>query len=175
MSVTLFAACAAAAALAADPAAYNPPATPAAKPAAKAADPSVSHTYLGEVTGTVVKVGDGSITLNVPQVVQTGTTQKKMPSPHVPGMSRGGHHGSSITVPKVATRLVEVTYDLGEKVSVKTVTGKTMTLADVTVGGVARVHVERLREQKPGEKSEPHVAVKAIDIPAPVAVPAAKK
>ena len=179
MSVHFFGACATAALLAASGVRAADPAAPTAPKPAEAAN--VSHTYLGEVTGTVVKVGDGSITLSVPEVVQTGTTHKKVPSPHVPGMKSGGHRTTSITVPKTTTKLVEVTYDLGDAVSVKTVTGKPMTLADVVAGGVARVHVERLREQKVGEKSEPHVVVKSIDIPTPAAaaplapIPPAKK
>ena len=174
MSVHFFGACAAAALLATSGVKAADPASPTAAKPAEAAN--VSHTYLGEVTGTVVKVGDGSITLSVPEVVQTGTTHKKMPSPHLPGM-KSGHRSTSITVPKTTTKLVEVTYDLGDAVSVKTVTGKPMTLADVAVGGAARVHVERLREPKVGEKAEPHVVVKSIDIPTPVVtpIPPAKK
>ena len=170
MSVTLFAAYAAAATLAANPAAYNLPSAPAAKAAAKAApDPSVSHTYLGEVTGTVVKVGDGSITLKVPELVPSATSQR------APSRPSRNHRHAPLAMPKATTKLVEVTYDLGDAVSVKTVTGKPMTLTDVTVGSAARVHVERLREQKLGEKTEPHVVVKTIDIPTPTAAPAAKK
>jgi len=170
MSVYVLGACAAAL-IAADPAAALTPAKVAEKSAAAA---NVSHTYLGEVTGLVVKVGDDSITLKVPEVVQTGTTRQRSHTPHVPGMS-GGHRGSSITVPKLETKMVEVTYDLGDPVSVKTVAGKAMTLSDVVVGGAARLHVERVREWKPGEKTEPHVVVKTIDIPVPAAKPAAKK
>ena len=71
-------------------------------------------------------------------------------------------------MPKLGTKLVEVTYALGDAVSVKTIGGKTMTLADVTTGEAARVHVERVREiAKPGEETEPKVVVKSIDIPTP--------
>ncbi len=164
MSVALLGTCAAVAFAVANPV----PAT--VKPTAKAdAAPNVSHTYVGEVTGTVVKVGDGSITLKVPEVVQTGTTHKRMPSPHVPGTS-GGHRNSSIAVPKLGTKLVEMTFDLSAAVTVKTISGKAMTLADVTANGPVRVHVERVREVKPGEKTEPHLVVKSIDVPVPAAV-----
>ena len=172
MSVHVLGACAAVALIAADPTGVNPP----PKAAAKAAPaPEVSHTYLGEVTGTVVQAGDGSITLKVPEVVQTGTTRSAGGGsggrvPHLPGMPSvgGSRRGSGVTVPKFGTKLVEVTYTLGDAVTVKTVAGKTMTLADVTAGGAARVHLERLREvPKPGEKTEPRVVVKSIDIPVP--------
>jgi hypothetical protein len=168
MSVALFGTCAAVAFAVANPVPSEVPA--AVKPTAKAdAVPNVSHTYLGEVTGSVVKVGDGSITLKVTEVVQTGTTHKKMASPHVPGMS-GGHRSSSIAVPKLGTKMVEMTFDLSDAVTVKTVTGKAMTLADVTANGAVRVHVERVREVKPGEKTEPRLVVKSIDVPVPAAV-----
>ncbi len=159
MSVHFLASCAAAAILVTAGVQAADPAPPAAKsePA-----PNVSHTYLGELTGTVVKVGDGSITLSVAEVVPS-TTAQKTPRPSTKSRTR------AVTAPKVTTKLVEVTYDLGDAVSVKTVTGKPMTMADVAVGGVARVHVERLRELKVGEKTEPHVVVKSIDIPTPAA------
>ena len=175
MSLQIFGACVAAAVMAADPVAFNLPAPPA--PAVKSVvkaevNPNVSHTYLGEVTGTVVKVGDGSITLKVPELVPSATAQRR-PSAR-PGAR---HRTAAISTPKATTKMVEVTYDLGDAVSVKTVTGKVMTLADVSVNSPARVHVERLREQKVGEKSEPHVVVKSIDIPVPVLapIPPAKK
>jgi len=168
MSLPLLAACAAA--FAVNPAVAKFPAPPAKVAAATAPDPTVSHTYLGEVTGTVVKVGDGTITLKVPELVPSATAQRR-PSAH----PTGRHRHAPIAAPKATVKLVEVTYDLGESVSVKTVTGKAMTLTDVTVGGAARVHVERLRDFKPDEKAEPHVVVKTIDIPTPAAVPAAKK
>lgn len=168
MSVHFFASCAAAAILATAGVRAADPATPAAKPAEAA---NVSHVYLGEVTGTVVKIGDGSITLSVPEVIPSTASQKSMPRPSTKSRTR------AVTAPKVTTKLVEVTYDLGDAVSVKTVTGKPMTLADVSVNSAARVHVERVREQKVGEKTEPHVVVKSIDIPTPVVtpIPPAKK
>ena len=167
MSLPLLAACAAA--LAVNPAVAKLPAPPAKVAAAAAPDPNVSHTYLGEVTGTVVKVGDGSITLSVPELVAAATNRR------TPSHPSRNHRHAPISAPKATVKLVEVTYDLGESVSVKTVTGKAMTLADVAVGGAARVHVERLREFKPNEKADPHVVVKTIDIPVPAAAPAAKK
>lgn len=168
MSVALLGTCAAVAFAVANP--VPSAVTAAVKPTAKAdAVPNVAHTYLGEVTGSVVKVGDGSITLKVAEVVQTGTTHKRMASPHIPGMS-GGHRSSSIAVPKLGTKMVEMTFDLSDAVTVKTIAGKTMTLADVTVNGAVRVHVERVREVKPGEKTEPRLVVKTIDVPVPTAV-----
>ena len=171
MSVTLLGTCAAVAFAVANPVPSAVTAT--VKPTAKAdAVPNVAHTYLGEVTGSVVKVGDGSITLKVPELVPSATAQRR-PSAR-PGAR---HRTAAISTPKATTKMVEVTYDLGDAVSVKTVTGKVMTLADVSVNSPARVHVERLREQKVGEKSEPHVVVKSIDIPVPVLapIPPAKK
>ena len=171
MSVALLGTCAAVAFAVANP-------VPAAvRPTAKAdAAANVAHTYVGEVTGYVVKVGDGSITLKVPEVVQTGTTHKRVATPHVPGMS-GGHRSSSIAVPKLGTKMVEATFELSDAVTVKTVTGKAMTLADVTANGAVRVHVERVRDLTPGEKTEPRLVVKTIDVPVPPAkpVPAVKK
>ena len=174
MSVYLIGPCAAVALIIADPVPSTPPPP---KAAAKAdAVPTATHAYLGEVTGYVVKVGDGSITLKVPEVVQTGTTHKRVAMPHVPGVS-GGHRSSSIAVPKLGTKMVETTFELSDAVTVKTVTGKAMTLADVTANGAVRVHVERVRDVKPGEKTEPRLVVKTIDVPVPPAkpVPAAKK
>lgn len=164
MSIRFFGTCAAVAVLAASGVRAADPETPVAPKSEPA--PNVAHTYLGEVTGTVVKVGDGSITLSVPELVPAATAQRKPTArPSTKSRSR------AVTAPKVTTKLVEVTYDLGDAVSVKTVTGKPMTLADVSVGGAARVHVERLRELKVGEKTEPHVVVKSIDIPVPVVTP----
>lgn len=120
-----------------------------------AADPAVSKADLGDVTGTVVKAGPGSITLKVPTVTQTGVTRK-----HV-----GGRHGPTVAVPKYGTKQVETSYTLAPDVVVKTAAGKSATLAEVATGKPVRLHVYRVTERAPGEKPVSHVEVRRIDIP----------
>jgi hypothetical protein len=126
---------------------------------APAADPIVSKADLGDVTGTVVKAGPGSITLKVPTVTQTGVTRK-----HV-----GGRHGPTVAVPKYGTKQVETSYTLAPDVVVKTAAGKSATLGEVATGKPVRLHVYRVTERTPGEQPVSHVEVRRIDIPDPPA------
>lgn len=104
-----------------------------------AADPAVPRADLGDVTGTVVKAGPGSITLKVPTVAQTGVSRK-----HV-----GGRHGPTVTVPRYETKQVETTYALAPDVVVKTLAGKSATLEEVRPGEPSRLHVYRVTERTP--------------------------
>lgn len=124
-----------------------------------AADPAVSRADLGDVTGTVVKAGPGSISLKVPTVAQTGVSRR-----HV-----GGRHGPTVAVPKYATKQVETTYALAPDVVVKTLAGKSATLEEVRPGTQARLHVYRVTERTPGERPENHLEVRRIDIAGPSA------
>jgi hypothetical protein len=117
-----------------------------------AAEPSVSKTYLGAVTGTVVKVGSGSITVKVPTTVQSGVTRR-----------RSGNR--TITVPKYTTKQVENTYPLSAEVVVKTAGGKSAKMEDVKPGGAVRLHGYNVKERTPGEKPVTHFEVRRIDIP----------
>lgn len=127
-------------------------------------DEIVITSHVGNVVGEVVKVGSESITVKVPEVVQTGTTRQ-----HVGGGGRAGH---TVTVPKLGTKLVEVTYPLADKVVVKTVGGKDADLSAVKEGEAVELHLDKVREGKVGEKLESHLEVKRIDVPNP---PASKK
>jgi hypothetical protein len=118
----------------------------------KKADPNTytATSHVGEVNGEVVKVDDKSITLKVPEVEQTGVSR-----------SRRG------VVPKLGVKHTEVTYQLADKVVVKTVGGKAADLSAVKVGEAVRVHVDKVKEGKLGEKLESRLEVKRIDVPNP--------
>jgi hypothetical protein len=119
--------------------------------------PATSKRYLGDLTGTVVKVDKDSITVSITTVVQNGTTRQRM----------GGRRGKSVSVPKLESKLVEETIPLGDKVGIKTVSGKVMKLEDVQVGSAARLHVYNVTVRVVGEKPETHYEVERIDIPNP--------
>jgi hypothetical protein len=128
--------------------------SPAAdEPKAKPADePKVKQTYLGAETGTVVKVGDGSITVKEQKTAQTGTTTR-----------RSGNR--TIQVPTYSTKTVEMTYQLALDVTVKTAAGKEAKLQDVKPGMTVKVYGYRVTETTPGEKPVSRVEVKRIDVP----------
>ena len=127
---------------------------------AKKADPNVTvrSTPVGDVTGEVVKVEKGTITLKVPEVVQTGVSR-----------SRGR------VTPRLGMKTAEVSYPLADKVVVKTVSGKEADLDAVKEGGMVALHVSQVKESRPGEKATTRLEVKRIDVPNPTTDATAKK
>jgi hypothetical protein len=117
-----------------------------------AEQPTVSMTYLGSVTGTVVKVESGSITVKVPTPVRSGVTRRRMGN-------------RTVSVPRYTTKQVENTQPLSADVVVKTVGGKSATLEDVRPGVAVRLHVYSVKERTVGEKPVARSEVRRIDIP----------
>lgn len=120
-------------------------------PPAGAAEPSVSTSDLGDVVGAVVKVSDGSVTLKVPTVVQTGATRKRVGK-------------RTITVPKYTTKQVESTFTLAKDVKVSSTGGKAADLSDVRAGDPVRLHVYKVTERAVGEKPVAHAEVRRVEV-----------
>ena len=97
-------------------------------------------------------MSDTSITLKVPEVVQSGVTRR-----HV------GNH--TIATPKLGVKPVEVTYSLAEKLVVKRIGGKESDLSAVKAGETVQIHVNKVKEGKLGEKAEVRFEVWRIDVP----------
>lgn len=127
-------------------------------PPARAADPTVTKTFVADVTGEVVKVESGRITIRVPQTVQTGVTHRRVGS---------GPHARTVTVPKFGVKYAESTHALASDVAVKTVAGKSVAIADVRSGFPVQLHVTRVTERTPGEKPQSRLEVTRVLIPVP--------
>lgn len=120
----------------------------------EAMEPTFTKSKLGVVTGTVTQIDPASITVKVPQMVQSGSTRRRI-----------GRR--SIRVPRYTTKQVESTFSVASDVTVKMIGGKHASLSDVLVGLPVRLHVYKVTEHHLGEKAESHAEVRRIDIPKP--------
>ncbi|VTS07056.1 hypothetical protein [Tuwongella immobilis] len=118
------------------------------------AEPRVTKRDLGDVAGTVVKSETESITLKIPTMVQSGTTNR-----------RSG--GRNIRVPKYTVKQIEKDFPVAKDVIVRTLKGKSASRTDVHVGDTVRLHVFQITEKEPGHSAEQHLEVRRIDIPTP--------
>jgi hypothetical protein len=122
-------------------------------------DDIVLASHIGNLTGVVEKFDKSSITIKVAETVVTGITRR-----HVGGHSARSR-GHTVAVPKYGIKQVSLTYPVGDKVTVKTASGKDVTLAEVVVGETVEIHLDKIKEGILGEKLETHVEVKRIDVP----------